>query len=151
MLIDCGLSFNNQIRFLPSHKRSQTSRFYVRTWIRKLIHAFTSSRLDYFSGPFKDLPQQTIKPFQLVQNPAAEILTNIKRSEHITPICKASRWLPGSHRIDFKAPLLVYKSVNWAGPKYRWDVSRVHMCWASQVTGEKSVNNTHCQNKNMVK
>ena len=57
----------------------------------------------------------------MIQNAAARILTKTKRTEHITPILKSLHWLPVSYRIDFKALLLVFKSLNGIGPRYLTD------------------------------
>ena len=43
-------------------------------------------------------------------------------SDHITPILKYMHSLPVSYRIDFKALLLVFKSLNGIGPKYLSDM-----------------------------
>lgn len=90
--------------------------------LEKLIHAFISNRIDYCNGLFTGLPKKTIKLLQLVQNAAARILMKTKRTDHITPIFKSLHWLPLSHRIDFKALLLVYKSLNGIGPNYLSDM-----------------------------
>ena len=42
--------------------------------------------------------------------------TDIKCTEHVTPLVKSLRWLPVCYRIKFKALLLVYKSLNGIGP-----------------------------------
>ena len=90
--------------------------------LEKLIHAFISSRVDYCNGLFTGLPKKTIKQLQVIQNAAARVLTKTKRTEHITPILKSLHWLPVCHRVDFKTLLIVYKSVNGAGPKYLSDM-----------------------------
>ena len=58
----------------------------------------------------------------MIQNAAARKLTKTKRTEHITPILKSLHWLPVSYRIDFKALLLVFKSLNGIGPRYLTDM-----------------------------
>ncbi|KAF7645377.1 hypothetical protein LDENG_00205820, partial [Lucifuga dentata] len=50
------------------------------------------------------------------------LLTNTKKREHISPILKILHWLPVKIRIDFKALLIVYKSLNGLGPKYIADM-----------------------------
>ena len=80
--------------------------------LEKLIHAIISSRVGNGNVFFTGLPKKTIKQLQVVQNAAARVLAKTKRTDHITPILKSLYWLPVSHRIDFKALLLVYKSLN---------------------------------------
>ncbi len=44
------------------------------------------------------------------------------KSEHLTPVLRSLHWLSVTFRIDFKALLLVYKSLNGLGPKYIADM-----------------------------
>ncbi len=82
--------------------------------LEKLVHGFITSRVDYCNGL---LPKKTI-----IQNTAARILTRTRKSEHITPVLRSLHWLPVTFRIDFKALLLVYMSLNGLGPKYIADM-----------------------------
>jgi hypothetical protein len=128
VLIDSDLNFNSHMKAI-----TKSAFYHLKNIVKlrglmskhdleKLIHAFISSRVDYCNGLFTGLPKKTIKQLQVIQNAAARTLTKTKRTDHITPILKSLHWLPVSHRIDFKALLLVYKSVNGAGPKYLSDM-----------------------------
>lgn len=64
------------------------------------------------------LTKKTIKDLEFIHNAAAKVLTGTKRSNHITLILKSLHWLPVSHRTEYKAVLLVYKSIHGVGPKY---------------------------------
>ncbi len=90
--------------------------------LEKLVHTFIFSRLDYCNGVFTSLPKKSIRQLQLIQNAAAQVLTNTKRVDHITPVLRSLHWLPVSQRIDFKILLLVYKALNGLGPKYITDL-----------------------------
>ena len=92
-----------------------------RIW-KKIIYAFITSRIDYCNVLFTGLPKNGIKPLQMIQNSAARVLTKTKRRDHITPILKSLHWLPISYRIDFKALLLVFKSLKGVGPNYLHDM-----------------------------
>ena len=86
--------------------------------LEKIIHAFVTSRIDYCSVLFTGLPKKSLKPLQMIQNSAARVLTKSKRRDHIIAILKSLHWLPISYRIDFKALLLVFKSLKGVGPNY---------------------------------
>ena len=79
-------------------KITKTSAYYHRQNIarikgldqEKLIHAFISSRVDYYSnGLLTAPPKTTIKQLQLIQNTAARLVSRTKRAEPITPILKS--------------------------------------------------------------
>src|SRR4029434_3891785 len=72
-----------------------------------------------FSQAFLKRPSNSFSLY-IIQLP--EFLQKTKRTDHITPIVKSLHWLPVSHRIDFKALLLVYKSLNGTGPNYLSDM-----------------------------
>ena len=58
----------------------------------------------------------------MVQNSAARIITMSRKRQHITPILKSLHWLPVKYRIQYKALLLTFKSVNNLTPQYLQDL-----------------------------
>ena len=52
----------------------------------------------------------------------ARLVTLTSPRGHITPVMEALHWLPVSHRIIFKTPLLVYKALNGLAPGYLSDL-----------------------------
>lgn len=83
-----------------------------------VIHAFITSRLDYCNSLLCGLPAKAIHRLQMVQNSAARVLTNNKKSSHITPILHQLHWLPVANRIKFKVLILVYKTCHGLAPRY---------------------------------
>src|SRR4029434_1955047 len=65
------------------------------------------------------------------------ILTKTKRTDHITPILKYLHWPPVSYRIDFKALLLVFKSLNGIGPQYLSDMFQQYVSLRSLRSQQK--------------
>lgn len=59
---------------------------------------------------------------QLVQNAAAWVLTDTRKSDQITPVLSTLPWLSVYQRIDFKILLLVFfKGMNELEPSYIMD------------------------------
>ncbi len=117
VILETDLSFSSHVKAVTKSyyhlKNIARIRFFVSSHdLEKLVHAFITSRVDYCNGLLTGLPKKTIRQLQLIQNAAARILTRTRTSEHITPVLRSLRWLPGKFRIDLKARLLVYKSLN---------------------------------------
>ena len=93
-----------QLRGLHKIRRYLTSEA-----AEKLTHAFVTSRLDSLNSLLVRMPAYQIAKLQLIQNHAARIVTEQRRSCHITPILKDLHWLPVAAHIDFKLHLHVYK------------------------------------------
>ena len=64
----------------------------------------------------------SVPSLQYIQNAAARVLTRTRKYEHISPVLRSLHWLPVAQRIDFKAALLVYKSLHGLAPKYISDM-----------------------------
>ncbi|KAI3356625.1 hypothetical protein L3Q82_017840 [Scortum barcoo] len=71
---------------------------------KKLVHAFVSSRLDYYNSLLSGCPNKLLKTLQLVQNAAAQVLTRTRKRDHITPVLASLHWLPVKFRIKLKKP-----------------------------------------------
>ncbi len=132
VILETDLSFSSHVKAVTKSayyhlKNIAKIRCFVSSQdLEKLVHAFITSRVDYWvdycNGLLTGLPKKTIRQLQLNLNAAARILTRIRKSEHITPVLRSLHWLPVTFRIDFKVLLLVYKSLNGLGPKYIADM-----------------------------
>ena len=122
--LDCSMNLkgqiNNTVRACYGQMRSiaKIRKYLTIEATKKLTHAFISSRLDNLNSLLYKLPDCQLKKLQLVQNSAARMIVQQKRSEHITPTLKDLHWLPVSCRIKYKLLLLVFKCLIGKGPAY---------------------------------
>ncbi len=84
----------------------------------KLVHAFTTYRLDYCNALLGGCPASSINKLQIVQNAAARVLTSSRKYDHITPILQSLHLPPIKLRISYKILLLAYKALNDLAPAY---------------------------------
>ncbi|KAF7651265.1 hypothetical protein LDENG_00113430 [Lucifuga dentata] len=96
--------------------------------LKKVIHAFISSRLDYCNALYSDISKGNIHQLHLIQNAAARFLTHSRRSGHISPILAVLHWLPISLRIDFKVLLIVFKALHGQTLSYIHDLLICYCC-----------------------
>lgn len=83
-----------------------------------VMHAFVTTRLDYCNALFFGDEWIVSRRLQMVQNTAACLLTGTRKYEHISPVLRSLHWLPIQFRIDFKLPLLTFKSLNGLATPY---------------------------------
>lgn len=70
----------------------------------------------------------------IIQNPAARVLNNTKKVEHVTAILRSLHWLPVSQRINFKILLLVFKALHGLGRGIQTpQVLRYRLAHCSQI------------------
>ncbi len=101
-----GVIFDDQLSF-KEHiaKTARSCRFALHN-IRKirpfltehaaqlLVQALVISRLDYCNALLAGLPSNTIKPLQMIQNAAAQLVFNEPKRAHVTPLFVSLHWLP---------------------------------------------------------
>ena len=86
---------------------------------KALIHAFVTSRLDYCNGILSGVASLYIRQLQSVLNAAAKLLVRKKKYDHITATLRDDlHWLPIVQRAQYKACLMVYKSLHQQAPEY---------------------------------
>jgi len=83
-----------------------------------LVVALVLSRLDYCNSLLINLPASLIERLQSVQNAAARLIFNMRRSEHITDALISLRWLRVPERIVFKVATLTFRALHGTAPPY---------------------------------
>ncbi|XP_071394679.1 uncharacterized protein [Centroberyx affinis] len=91
-----------------------------------LIHAFITSRLDYYNSILYGSSNNVLNKLQYVQNSAARLLTSTRCTDHITPVLHDLHWLPIKYRIHFKILLTTFKAINNLAPPYLADLLHHH-------------------------
>ena len=77
-----------------------------------LVHAVTSSRLDYCNSLYINMNKDNIYKLQKVQNAAARLVTRRRKRDSISSTLAKLHWLKVESRIIFKVILLVFKSIH---------------------------------------
>lgn len=109
-----------------------------------LIHAFTTSRLDYCNGLFYGLLNSLILKLQRIQNACARMVCSVPKFYHFTPILRDLHWLPVRQRIDFKIILhvITFKILNNTAPSYLSLASPICVATPSRYSLRSSCNRT---------
>ena len=116
VILDSDLNFNSHIKSITSaalyHLKNiaRIKGIVSKPDLKRLIHAFVSSRLDYCNGLLTGLYKRAVRQLQYIQNAAVRVLTRTRKYDHISPVLRFLQWLPVTQRLDFKTALLVYKS-----------------------------------------
>jgi hypothetical protein len=76
-----------------------------------LVHAVTTSRLDYCNSLFVNMNKANLFKLQKVQNAAARLVVRKTKRQSVARAMKELHWLRVESRIIFKILLMVYKCV----------------------------------------
>jgi hypothetical protein len=93
-------------------------RFTSPSVMQTLVTSLVLSRLDYCNSVMYGLPASSINRLQTVQNAAARLVFNIRRSDHVTDSLICLHWLRITERIRFKVAVMTYRSINGLPPSY---------------------------------
>ena len=110
------ISVSCSASFFRLHNIKRISQFLPRDKLKMVLHAFVTSRIDYYNGLLYGLPDCEITKLQRVQNAAAGLLMSCKKYDHTTPILTNLYWLPVRYRINFKILLLTFKGLYGMAP-----------------------------------
>lgn len=97
----CQFLFYN-IRMICSFLFTQASQV--------LVWSFLILRLDYHNSTLSDLTLCTVWSLQLIQNAAAQLVYNLSKFSHTTPLIYSLHCLPVVSRIEFKT--IAYRSLD---------------------------------------
>ncbi|KAI4877945.1 hypothetical protein NFI96_031159 [Prochilodus magdalenae] len=86
---DCSVS--KQVHMFHSQEDTQL-----------LVQSLVISKLDYCNSFLAGLPLQAIRLLQLVQNAAAQLIFNLPKFTHVTPLLRSLHWIPVAACIRFK-------------------------------------------------
>ena len=115
----------NQItRSCYAHIRafSHIRKYLTKDATERLVNAFVTSRLDNNNSLLYGIPDYLLDKLQLIQNNAARLIAQKKKSEHISPTLFDLHWLPVKYRIQYKVLLLAFKSQHGKAPVYLADL-----------------------------
>ena len=86
----------------------------------RLVHAFTTSRLDYCNSLLHGVSEYQISKLERVMNASASarLVYCAPKYCHITPSLWELHWLPVRLRIDFKILLITFKILQGLAPSY---------------------------------
>ena len=83
-----------------------------------LVHAFITSRIEYWNSLSYRLPNSQLVKIQRVLNASARLVCNAPRFCYITPIMRDLHWLPIRACINFKLLPLTFKVLYGRAPQY---------------------------------
>jgi hypothetical protein len=93
-----------------------------------LVHAVSSSRLDYCNSVFFNMKKSNLYKLQKVQNAAARLVVRKRKRDSISATLKELHWLRIESRILFKLLLFVFKYIQGNSPTNLQIRFKTHNC-----------------------
>jgi len=95
-----------------------------------LVHAFVTSRIDYFNALYAGSPKTITDKLQQVLNPAASVVSDTRKFD------RELHWMDVPERITYKLAVMVYRCLHGQAPRYLAD----HLTPASDVASRTDNN-----------
>ncbi len=129
-----GVIFDDQLTF-KDHiaKTARSCRFDNIRKIRPFLTqhaaqlALVIYRLDQCNALLAGLPSCTIKPLQMIQNAAAQLVFSEPKRAHVTPLFFSLHWLPVAARIKLKTLMLAYRTTTGSAPSYLYSLMTIYI------------------------
>ena len=115
--IDSNLNMDKHVNSLVSHCYKilkdirRVKKCLTKSHLEKLVHAVTTSRLDYCNSLFVNMSKSNLFKLQVAQNSAARLILSKRRRDSASESLRELHWLNIETRITYKILLLVHKVV----------------------------------------
>ena len=100
------------------HSIRKIRQYLTQDQTKTVVHAHVISKLVNNNSLLTGIPQYVRRWLQLAQNAAAQLVTDLRKFDHVTGAMKELRWLPIEKQVIFKCLLIAYKALNGTGPLY---------------------------------
>lgn len=105
----------------------------------KLANALVFSHMDYCNSLFVNLPKETLKSFQRIQNFTAKMILGESKFSSSTNALRQLHILPINVRSEYKILLIVYKCLHGLAPAYLRDLLEVKCCHYNTRSAAKNL------------
>ena len=114
-----------KIAFLNIRNIRSIRRFITVEICKVLVVSLVLSHINYCNALLYGLPDCTLSKLQRVQNVAAKLVLQRRRSDSSREALRELHWLPIKLRIEYKIATLVFKCVHDMAPSYLKDLLSV--------------------------
>ena len=86
--------------------------------LQLLIESVVFSKMLYCSSVWSNTTAQNITKIQSIQSFTCKIITNSKKSDHVTPLLRHLNWLPVREQLQYRDSILAFKCIYGTAPQY---------------------------------
>ena len=116
VLLDPLLTYDHHITSIVSTCFSMLSQInrvkksFDKETLQLLIESVVFSKMLYCSSVWSNATAQNITKIQSIQSFTCKIITNSKKSDHVTPLLRHLNWLPVREQLQYRDSILAFKS-----------------------------------------